>query len=499
MGHGNAPVLVNLYNLYWSALIIALGLCVGSFLNVVIYRWPRDLSIRRPLWSFCPSCRSTLHWRDNLPVLSYVLLRGRCRYCRTPISLQYPLVELATAFSFLLIYDAFFVARLREGISDVTADWPMLMAHWALAAGLVVLTVMDLEAYLVDIRVTWILTALGLLLHAIWTPMTSTLGDGWIRPGPYQAAVAVAAAVGLAIGAALWLRREPIEPPPPEEPLSQAGPPSPDQTNPETPATPNVEPQSPPVSHRWAFALLGLLIVAAYVAAIVWQDYQTMVRIAEPARDAAGRLTWRAPPAVDPAVIRTGVGLAVLFVAMVLFASHPHPDEDQGIVEAIDSEAVDARRNALRELGFLGPAILLIAATVFVLAGSPPLVHRVDTVLHWQPLGEWQPFWGLATALVGWTIGGTLAWLTRILGTLGLGKEAFGMGDVHIMAAIGAIAGGTVAFIGFFAASLLALLGMVVILFRRQGRALPYGPWLALACFIIAIYQDKILGYLQVP
>jgi prepilin signal peptidase PulO-like enzyme (type II secretory pathway) len=487
-----------LLNLYWSLLIIIFGLCVGSFLNVVIYRWPRDLSIRRPLWSFCPSCRSTLHWRDNLPVVSYILLRGRCRYCQAPISLQYPLVELATAFSFLLIYDAFFVARLREGITDVAADWPILLAHWALAAGLVVLTVMDLEAYLVDIRVTWILTGLGLLLHTIWARPASILGDGWIRPGPYQAAVALAATVGLAVAAAIWLRRQPAEPEATEDTSHEPSSTPPDQTGPENALPPDAEPPSPPVSRIWAFSLLGVLIVAAYVAAIVWQDCQAWARLMEPARDAAGRLVWQEPPRVDPALIRTGAGLVVLFVAMVLFASHPHPEEDQGIVEAIDAEAVDARRNALRELSFLSPAILLIVATIFVLAGNPGLVQRVDGILHWQAIGRWQPLWGLATALVGWIIGGTLAWLTRILGTLGLGKEAFGMGDVHIMAAIGAIAGGTVAFIGFFAASLLALVGMVVILFRRQGRALPYGPWLALACFIVAIYQDKILAYLQV-
>lgn len=503
-------------NLYWSLLIIAFGLCVGSFLNVVIYRWPRDLSVRRPLWSFCPSCRSTLHWRDNLPVLSYVLLRGRCRYCRAPISMQYPLVEIATAFTFLLIYDAFFVAKLRVGITDLSVDWPMLLAHWALAAGLVVITVMDLEAYIVDIRVTWIITGLGLLLHTIWAPAVRLPEDSWIQAGPYQATIAVGAAAGLIIGALIWLRGRgheelpPLEEPPAISPAEQAGPQSlPLEASPESslaqpegvcePA-PAAQPAAPlpRKTYGWLVALFGVLLLAAYIGAMVWQDYAAWDRLMNPERDSNGRLIFPSPPRFDPAVIRAAAGLVFLFVAMTLFASHPHPEEDEEIVEAIDSEAVGARRQALWELLFLSPAIILMIAGGLLLAGNPAIVDRVHDALAWTPVGEWRPLLGLATALGGWVIGGALAWATRVFGTLGLGKEAFGMGDVHIMAAIGAVAGWAVAFIGFFGASLLALLGMMVILFRRQGRALPYGPWLALASFIVVIFQDKILSYLQV-
>lgn len=72
-----------------------LGLMLGSFLNVCILRWPRDESVIRPR-SHCPGCGRLIEWYDNIPVLSWLLLRGRCRTCRTPISVQYPLVELAT-------------------------------------------------------------------------------------------------------------------------------------------------------------------------------------------------------------------------------------------------------------------------------------------------------------------------------------------------------------------------------------------------------------------
>jgi len=76
------------------------GLLLGSFLNVCIFRWPRDLSVLQPSRSMCPECEQTIAWYDNLPILSFVLLKGRCRNCQAPISWQYPLVELLTAVCF---------------------------------------------------------------------------------------------------------------------------------------------------------------------------------------------------------------------------------------------------------------------------------------------------------------------------------------------------------------------------------------------------------------
>jgi len=78
------------------------GLFVGSFLNVVIYRAPLGLSVSTPR-SFCPTCDRQLSWFENVPVASWVVLRGRCRTCHQPISPRYPLVELATAGTFALV------------------------------------------------------------------------------------------------------------------------------------------------------------------------------------------------------------------------------------------------------------------------------------------------------------------------------------------------------------------------------------------------------------
>src|SRR4030095_2914329 len=80
----------------------ALGLCIGSFLNVVIYRVPLKKSIVSPP-SRCRNCDYLLRWYDNIPILSWLWLRGRWRKCRTGVSIQYPIVELITGALFLLV------------------------------------------------------------------------------------------------------------------------------------------------------------------------------------------------------------------------------------------------------------------------------------------------------------------------------------------------------------------------------------------------------------
>ena len=82
---------------------VVLGLLVGSFLNVCIYRLPRRESVAWPA-SHCPSCRRALAWYENVPLVSWLVLRGRCRTCRTPISIQYPIVEAATGALFGAAY-----------------------------------------------------------------------------------------------------------------------------------------------------------------------------------------------------------------------------------------------------------------------------------------------------------------------------------------------------------------------------------------------------------
>ncbi len=85
----------------WMAAL--LGLIVGSFLNVCIFRLPLELSISKPARSFCPACEHTIAWYDNIPVLSYLLLRRRCRHCGATIPWRYPVVEILTAVLFVCV------------------------------------------------------------------------------------------------------------------------------------------------------------------------------------------------------------------------------------------------------------------------------------------------------------------------------------------------------------------------------------------------------------
>jgi len=117
------------------------GLCVGSFLNVVIHRVPKRESVVRPR-SHCPSCGTQIADRDNVPVVSWLLLRGRCRSCREPIPVRYPLVELGTAVLFA-------AAAVRFG-----ATW-QLPAFCIFFASLLAVSVIDLDLFIIPNRVVY--------------------------------------------------------------------------------------------------------------------------------------------------------------------------------------------------------------------------------------------------------------------------------------------------------------------------------------------------------
>ena len=89
-----------------TLLIFIYGLIIGSFLNVCIYRIPRNESIAWP-GSHCPTCSHNLKWYDNIPLVSYIVLKGKCRYCKTNISAQYPLVESLNAVMYIIMYMKF--------------------------------------------------------------------------------------------------------------------------------------------------------------------------------------------------------------------------------------------------------------------------------------------------------------------------------------------------------------------------------------------------------
>ncbi len=144
------------------------GLLTGSFLNVCIYRIPRDLSVVAPR-SFCPECGKQIAWFDNIPVFSYIALRGRCRSCRQPVGLRYPLVELMTAALFALIV-------YRYAFTAVAGKWLLFEAF------LVVLFWTDLEEQILPDELTLGGSIAGLII-ACFVPipgmLTTALFPGW--------------------------------------------------------------------------------------------------------------------------------------------------------------------------------------------------------------------------------------------------------------------------------------------------------------------------------
>ncbi len=156
-----------------ALLLVALlmGLCIGSFLNVVIYRLPLGQSLVSPR-SRCTKCGYELRWYDNLPVLSWAFLGGRCRQCRAPISAQYPIVEIITALLFVLVV-------------SLTPVGPLLVSRLILVAILVALFGIDLEHQILPNVITLPGIAIGLMFSLIASP-------GWKD-----------ALVGAALGAAV--------------------------------------------------------------------------------------------------------------------------------------------------------------------------------------------------------------------------------------------------------------------------------------------------------
>jgi leader peptidase (prepilin peptidase) / N-methyltransferase len=143
-------------NVAAAAFVLAPALALGSFLNVVVARVPASRSILRPP-SSCGSCSREILWRDNIPVLSYVLLKGRCRHCETPIPVLYPLVELVAA--------ALIVACVA-----VFGPTPEAALAAGFCAVLVTLSAIDIQLRIVPNRIVLPAAAVALVLHTAIDP-----------------------------------------------------------------------------------------------------------------------------------------------------------------------------------------------------------------------------------------------------------------------------------------------------------------------------------------
>jgi len=150
------------YHYFFAIVAFVLGAVVGSFLNVCIYRMPIDLSVNKPRWSFCPACQQQLRWYQNIPLLSWLFLRGRCAHCGGRIAFRYFAVELLTALLFLAVWRQF--------------PWQIAVVYWVFVSLLIVGTFIDFEHFIIPDEITIGGTIAGLVASFLVPGLMATEG-----------------------------------------------------------------------------------------------------------------------------------------------------------------------------------------------------------------------------------------------------------------------------------------------------------------------------------
>jgi leader peptidase (prepilin peptidase)/N-methyltransferase len=372
----------------WYAFIFAFGSCVGSFLNVVIYRLPRDKSLVFPP-SACPSCGRHIHFYDNIPLISWLILGAKCRYCKAPISPRYFVIELLTALLFAGTFFLFFRTNLRAGVAPFAGGgWFIYLMTLILLSALLAASAIDLELWIIPLSICWFVTGAGLIGSAV--------GQFVINPSAIRG-------YGLL-------------------PVASAG--------------------------TGAFAV--------------------------------------------GAAIGTGVSLLLLVTGCIKrsYEWEAETTASAGAENTADSEVqINHRMEVGKEIIFLLPIIVCAV-------GSYLLCLKVDTVrTWWVDFSQQAVIAGLLGSLWGYFAGCGVVWATRILGTLAFGKEAMGLGDVHLMGAAGSVIGAGLTVVAFFIAPFFGLVWAAWQMFFKKTRQIPYGPFLSMGIVVVIILHDWILNY----
>jgi leader peptidase (prepilin peptidase)/N-methyltransferase len=374
----------------WFVFIFAFGCCVGSFLNVVIYRLPRDKSLVTPP-SACPACGRSIRFYDNIPLVSWLLLGRKCRYCKEPISPRYFVIELLTGLVFTGLFILYFRTGLRAGVgSFLGGGWFLYVITVVLLASFIAASAIDLELWVIPVSICWFATLVGVI--------GSGLGAFVIDPAiirsyrllpsasPETASLAAGAAIGLIIS--------------------------------------------------WILLATGL-IKRSY-------ESEGSAEVSE------------------------------------------EPNESLG---ATGQPAAYHRLQICREIVFLLPIIICSAAAYWIVS------QTVSIRTWWLDFAQYPVIAGLLGSLWGYFVGCAVVWATRTFGTLGFGKEAMGLGDVHLMGAAGAIIGPVLVVVAFFIAPFFGLAWAGFQMFFKKIRRIPFGPSLSLGVFAVIILHDWILAY----
>jgi len=382
--------------------LFAMGACIGSFINVVVWRVPRNESIVSPP-SHCPKCDHRLAWRDNVPVIGWIVLGGKCRYCGQKISARYPIVEFFTGALFALFYVLIFIAQHGPFIAeyhnemliaftpmtDLVQGWPIFGLYLFMLGVLLAVSLIDAEHYLIPMTMVWILGGVGIAVHAFVDDPTLP-GNLLATPG----AMALAAGGTLGLGVSILLLQ------------------------------------------------LGWLPLS----------------FAE--GESALEIDRDRPP-------------------------------DDGIEAAPEYTPAQIRMEMAKELLFLLPPFFLGAFSVFLEMGDGPL-HG-----FWGAAAKQYWISGLLGSLLGGLIAGLLVWMTRILGSFAFGKEAMGLGDIHLMFGIGAVLGAGAATVIFFLAPFFGIATAIYLFLARRRRQLPFGPYLSMAAAFVMLFYFPIYDRLR--
>ena len=414
-------------HLAYIVFFFAIGACVGSFLNVVVWRLPRGESLITPP-SHCPHCNHQLKWYDNLPIIGWIKLGGRCRYCHEKISPRYPIVEALTAGLFVFYYVAYYVLQWRtccplHHFNQFTIDefgqvhpisvghwflgdsWPIYCLYMILISGLLAASLIDAELFIIPLQIPWVIALIALTVH--------TIADRPAIPGslnligdfaPTATAFAAGGSLGLVISILLWVFK----------------------------IMPTSFPQGEP-----------LLEV----------DRKAIDAEIERAKSAGEPFEQpNLPPPYTPHQIRVEIG---------------------------------------KEILFLLPPLILAGAWVAITLVIPTLKTG------WSSLLQYDWLTGLLGSLLGAMLGAFTVWVFRILGTLALRRVAMGLGDVHLMFAVGAVIGAGGAIAAFFIAPVFGILVAIYMMLTRKGREMPLGPYLSLATAIVMLCYCPIAAYLS--
>ena len=179
---------------FLTLLAIAWGACIGSFLNVCICRIPEELSVITPA-SRCPACKTPIRWFQNIPVFSFLFLRGKCAACGVRIPPRYAVVELLTALLFLLAWLKFDSGGGPRPFGLVPAsDILLVPVFWLVVSGLVLGTFVDFDHMIIPDRVTWGGMICGLLASAA---VPALHGETAVLPSLLKSVIGAAAGFGL--------------------------------------------------------------------------------------------------------------------------------------------------------------------------------------------------------------------------------------------------------------------------------------------------------------